>query len=146
VLLKEIKDLEKEYFDLAKSPVITSIENVAKKLMPKISKPELHSINIKERINWMEMRIDELEKSLSLVNKEFNEKLRKLESSEKTSEELRNEISSLKSLVEKTMNVNEELKAKVPKFLRDLENKIGSTDDKLGRIEEEYIDKPIILE
>jgi len=146
VLVEEIEEIEEEYFELAKSPVINIFEPTSKEPESKFTKYQFQPIDIKERINLLEMKIDEIEKTLVLLNNNFNERIEVLENRERAHGEVINELSSLKSLVEKTVNVNEELKAKMPTYLRELENKVDITNKKLKEIEEEYAGKPVILE
>jgi len=167
-LADELKELEIEYYELAKSPAISGCEVVDKPKVKTVEKSDFHAFDIRERVNWLEMRLDDLEKTLILLNKNFddyrrivNERLKEykksvdqrldsLENHERIPSEVRNELSSLKTLVEKTMNVNEEIREKTPVFMRELEGRVNSVNEELRRIKEEtkkdHWTRPVILE
>ena len=163
-----IKDLEKlnlEFFDLTKSSLLSDLDNNESKKnvsefevtekIPRISplKVENNPINIRERVNWLEIRLQDFEKTIVLINRnlndlrnDFNERIEKMENLEKISPEVRSELSSLKSLIGKNMSVSEELKTKMPVFLRELEGKVDDIDKKMKNVEDSYWDRPVILE
>ncbi len=176
--MDEIKELEKDYYELARTPALDYFEVVDEN--PKVEKvklndldkrKDLNPIDIRERVNWLERRADEFEKTIALVNKNFDdyrqivnekldkmgEKAEKLEQHEKIPTEVRDELSSLRLLVERVSNVNEELKTKTPQMLRELEGKINGFNSKISlfdgelkKVKEEtkgdYCTRPIILE
>ena len=194
--MDDIEELEKDYYELARSPILSGFEVVNEK--PKVEKvkfddlakrKDFNPIDVRERVNWMERRLDEFEKTLTLVNRNFDdyrqtvnerldrhgktspefksefddfkrivsERLEKLENHERIPEEVRDELSSLKSLVGKVSVVNKEIKAKIPQMLRELESRvsnftsrIGVFDEELKKIKEEvkkdYWNRPVILE
>ena len=176
--MASIKDLEEEYNRLINSPFSNNFEMIDKE--PKIKKvtfEELASkkienpLDIRERVNWVEMRMDDLEKSLALMNKIFNDhtkasnerfemlfqKIEKIEEKiqsfmEKSNlhENLNEELSSLKLIVNKVMSVNEEIKTKTPVFLRELEKRVDELDESVKKIKEETRESsfrnPIIIE
>jgi len=164
-LVKDLEELNSEFYDLTKSSLLSdvkSIENekniseckVVEKI-PKISpiKNENNPINIRERVNWLEIRLQDFEKTIALINRNLNDlrddsnkRIEKLENREKISPEIRSELSSLKSLIGKNMSVSEELKTKMPVFLRELEGKVKNIDEKMKRVEDSYLDRPVILE
>lgn len=167
-MVDELKELEMEYYELAKSPVISGFDVVDKPKVETVEKSDFHAFDIRERVNWLEMRLDDLEKTLVLLNKSFddyrkfvNERLEEykksvdqrldnLENRERIPSEVRNELSSLRTLVEKSMNVNEEIREKTPIFMRELEGRVNSVNEELRRIKEEskkdHWTRPVILE
>jgi len=159
-LSEEMEKLERDYYDLTRASKISSLEfvKISQKNKPKhLNEIVNNPINIKERVNWLERRMDDIEKTLVLINKNIdetkrnlNEKLDKMKHHKEIPPEIKNELSSLKSLVERTMNVNQEIKTKLPEFLRELEGKVKTIDEEVKKLKEEdkeyYLNRPIILE
>lgn len=162
---EKLQVFEEEYYHLAKSPIFSHVEIVDDKPKVKEIKAESYpGISAGERIHWLESRIHEFERTLALINenltghrKRIDERLGKLESRERIPPEVRNELSSLKSLVEKTMNVSEEIKTKTPQMLRELEGKVNNFNEKVGFLDSElkkvkeetkkdYWTRPVIIE
>lgn len=156
----QLKELEKEYYELVRSPIISDIKPTNPKAwavkVKDVKSDSHHPIDIRERVDWIERRIEDFERTLVLFNKNLdehrkmvNERLDAIEN-QNASEKIKNEILSLKTLVEKTMEVNEEIKTKTPVFIRELEDKINNVNEDLKKIKEEnkeeHWSKPIILE
>jgi chromosome segregation ATPase len=174
-LVEELKELEVDYYELAKSPSLKDDEDV-KQITPKdkrvkfqdlVKRKDDNPISVRKRLDLLERKTDEFERSLVLLNKNLNEirrdletkwkKIEEIQKNPKTPEEVKNELSSLKSLVEGVSQVNSELKQKTPTMLRELEKKvesfnekIGSLDKKIEKIKKEnedlFWDRPVILE
>jgi len=159
-LEENMEELEKNYYDLTKPSGFCEIEVVEEKPKIKTEAGRFNSIDIRERVDWLERRVDELEKTIALVNvsmKEFRgliqERFDKMENQEKIQEEVIGELSSLKSIIEDTRSVNDEIKEKMPQMLRELENrvnnfhnKVNSLDKEIKKVEEDYITRPVIIE
>jgi len=164
-LVKDLDKLDLEFYDFTKSSILTDIgdssdkKNVSEhKVVEKIPKIQLdrnlsNPVNVRERVNWLEIRLQDFEKNISLINRNLNDlrddcnkKIEKIENRESITPEVRSELSSLKSLIEKNMNVSEELKTKMPVFLRELEGKVNNIDKKMKDVENSYSDEPIIIE
>ena len=162
---KDLEKLDLEFYDLTESSLLSDIENLKgkkktskSKVAGKGTKIQLggsvnNPVNIRERVNWLEIRLQDLERTIVLINRnlndlrhDFDEKIGKLGNHEKIPEEVRNELSSLKSIVERNMSVSEELKTKMPVFLRKLEQKVNEIDEKMKKNEEKYLDSPVIIE
>ncbi len=163
--MKDLEKLNLEFYDLTKSSLLSDLGNleceknvsgpkVIEKI-PKIStvKNEINPINIRERVNWLEIRLQDFEKTIALINSnlndlrnDFNKRIGKIENREKISPEVRSELSSLKSLIGKNMSVSEELKTKMPVFLRELEGKVSNIDEDIKKIKKDVWSRPVILE
>jgi chromosome segregation ATPase len=183
--MDDTKELEVDYYELGKSPkvseyyVLKKEKEGQKSQTPEVKKVSIHELekranhnplDIRNRVNFMERRIEEFEKNLALVNSnldeyrkyvdkkftDINQRMEKLENpekKEKISEEVKGELDSLKSVVERISTVNEEIKTKIPEMLRDLEKRVNKSSKKLSFIEDEVkkkekeeFNRPIILE
>ncbi|MBD3155782.1 MAG: hypothetical protein GF368_03950 [Candidatus Aenigmarchaeota archaeon] len=175
-MVEELKELEIDYYELGKSPSLSEHELEEENVAPKddkikyedlVKRKNDNPISVRERLNLLERKTDDLERSLVLVNKGLNglrkivnEKLEDLDHLKKTPkvpEELKSELMSLRSVVKNISQVNEEIKQKTPNMLRKLEDKvnnfnekIGHLDKKLEKLEEEtketYWSRPVVLE
>ena len=174
-LAEDFKELEVDYYELAKSPSLKETENV-KQITPKdekvkfedlVKRKDDNPISVRKRLDLLERKSEELERSLVLVNQNLNElrrgidkkwkEIEELQKEPKVPEEVKNELSSLKSLVKNVSEVNEELKQKTPTMLRNLESKVSSFNEKIGSLDKKiekikkenedlFWDRPVILE
>ena len=168
MLWLSVDDLEKEYYDLSKASLFKSIEILDKESTKiKESHPnELHHISISERVDWLERRMEDFERTLVLINKniveqrqridervdeltqklsspqmeyeqEIDRRLEKLENQGSNIERVKDELSSLNLLVKRTMEINDEIKNKTPQILRDFERKIENLHGELKKVKED---------
>jgi len=110
----------------------------------------------KERLNLLERRVEELEKSLVLTNKNFENHKKYVKEllheriKDQGSPNLEQELKSLKTMVEGVSNVNQEIKTKTPKFLRELESKVDKLEAEITEMKElvetSERSRPVIME
>ena len=162
---KDLDKLNSEFYDLTDFSILSDFENLGckknapeSKIIEKTPKISLarnvdNPVNVRERVNWIEIRLQDFEKTISLINRNLNDlrndcnkRIEKIENLEKISPEVRSELSSLKSLIGKNMGVSEELKTKMPVFLRELEGKVNIIGKKMKNVEDSYLYGPTILE
>lgn len=141
--MEEIDDLEQDYYDLGKSPSILNFE--AKRDLADKKNKFVYDFqgNLEERVLHLEEKVREMEKAFSLINENFKE-LRnyfdaKINSGTgKIPPNIKEEIETLKSLVEKTNIAKEEIMSKFPNILRELETKIEKNSIDLAKSKEYY--------
>ncbi|MEM5793397.1 MAG: hypothetical protein QXY45_03535 [Candidatus Aenigmatarchaeota archaeon] len=175
-----VDELEVDYEELIRSHILTDDLGEEKPVSTSNfeeidTKPKVieRPFDTYERLNYLEIVVDDIQRSITLLNQTLNSHIEKtaqdfkllereievlsgkvenidkrFEDREREKNLLVNELSSLKLVVERVNKINEEIRTKTPVFIRELEKRVDEVSNSLKKMREEEntFDKPIVLE